>query len=589
MEAPPIQMRVAPAGKTGPPDDRGAASLDDEPGSRGPRGRRKAVFLALFCAVALLGIGVWAYSRIVDSGSEGNTKGITGGNPAASSYCELDPEAGVILERDPEHPGQLSVVYCPTSAGTVAFRVAGRDGEWFQEVASNEIGEDHVFELPGDVKPGDMIRVTFRRDGSLATQDLRVAEATPTNPSSGQGLYARRTMADRETWIGRYGGTAASERAVADALEWLARHQADDGSWSNHCLGTGHPEAKCEKDSPCSGPGGPYEMALSGLALLAFQAGGHYDFNEQRYSQNVRRAIDWMIARQRPDGGLLGSKQDRARRQFYPQFMYEHGIATFALADACAVAEALRRPKNPRYADALGRAVRFIDQMQHDDGGWRYTEVRRQPSDASVTGWQVLALKSAREAGISLSADGIEKVRAFFESCATGERGRTGYQGRSVHTEATTGVGMLARQFLLGQPDAPYVRDAAEYLAGYAEANWRDRAAHSARSDYYLWYNCTLAMFQAGGEVWNRWNEVVREAIVGLQRHEGCARGSWDPDPKWGHEGGRIYATALAALTLEVYYRYANLIESSPPSAGKPPPGASDPGTSHPLIRRKKP
>jgi hypothetical protein len=295
-----------------------------------------------------------------------------------------------------------------------------------------------------------------------------------------------------------------------------------------------------------------------------------------------------MIARQRPDGGLLGSKEDRTRRQFYQQFMYEHGIATFALADACAVAEAMRRPKNPQYTGALERAVRFIDEMQHDDGGWRYTERREQPSDTSVTGWQVLALKSAREAGVPPGARNVDKVREFFESHATGERGRTGYMGRNVHTEATTGVGMLARQFLLGQPDSPYVRDAAEYLAEYAVKNWRDRPTDSARSDFYLWYNCTLGMFQAGGEPWKRWNDVVREAIVSLQRHEGCARGSWDPDGKWGSEGGRIYTTALAALTLEVYYRYANLMETSqPPGKGRPQKGAGEPDTAFPLIRRK--
>jgi hypothetical protein len=76
--------------------------------------------------------------------------------------------------------------------------------------------------------------------------------------------------------------------------------------------------------------------------------------------------------------------------------------------------------------------------------------------------------------------------------------------------------------------------------------------------DYYLWYNCTLAMFQAGGEPWDRWNPIVRDTIINLQRHDGCARGSWDPSSKWGRTGGRIYTTALAVLTLEVYYRYAS-------------------------------
>ena len=79
-----------------------------------------------------------------------------------------------------------------------------------------------------------------------------------------------------------------------------------------------------------------------------------------------------------------------------------------------------------------------------------------------------------------------------------------------------------------------------------------------AQPDYYLWYNCTLAMFQVGGTPWERWNAVVRDRIIGLQERQGCARGSWAPNSRWGNVGGRVYTTALAVLTLEVYYRFAS-------------------------------
>ena len=76
--------------------------------------------------------------------------------------------------------------------------------------------------------------------------------------------------------------------------------------------------------------------------------------------------------------------------------------------------------------------------------------------------------------------------------------------------------------------------------------------------DYYTFYNGTLAMFQAGGQPWKRWNDVVRDTLVDRQcgEDEGCRRGSWDPTGRWSPEGGRVYSTALAVLTLEVYYRY---------------------------------
>jgi hypothetical protein len=165
-----------------------------------------------------------------------------------------------------------------------------------------------------------------------------------------------------------------------------------------------------------------------------------------------------------------------------------------------------------------------------------------------------------------------------------GDHGRTGYDNaHAFNTEATTGIGMLARQFLLDEPDAPLVQQAADYLPGYAEKNWGD-LHHRQESDFYAWYNCSLGMFQAGGEPWNRWNQVIRDELIRLQRHDGCARGSWDPKCKWGEQGGRILSTALAALTLEVYYRYAGhnegrgaaapvvaTVETIPPaSASKP-------------------
>jgi hypothetical protein len=196
--------------------------------------------------------------------------------------------------------------------------------------------------------------------------------------------------------------------------------------------------------------------------------------------------------------------------------------------------------------------------MQYHDGGWRYSDDPAESGDTSVTGWQVLALKTAKEAGIPVTDECVQNVRRFFDARATGVHGRTGYNDRNVLTEATTGVGMLARQFLLGEPDGPLVRDAADYLADYAEEHWSDREAKGQDRDFYLWYNCTLAMFQAGGKPWERWNAPVRDTIIKLQRDDGCARGSWDPSSKWGRQGGRIYTTALAALTLEVYYRYAS-------------------------------
>jgi len=382
---------------------------------------------------------------------------------------------------------------------------------------------------------------------------------------AGLGLYGRRTQADRDKWITQVGGTFESEQGVDEGMAWLARHQAEDGSWSNQCLGPkgANGLSQCEQEHVCTGPGRPTEMAHTGLALLAFQAGGHYYFNERKYSKNVTDGLEWLVSHQRDNGALIGSlNRGRGLNNWY---MYEHGMATFALAEACAVAVAAEREPDERYLAAAKKAVRFIEENQHNDGGWRYTPQKSAPSDSSVSGWQVLALKTAREAGIEIDRKCVSQAERFFESCETRENGRTGYQFGRVNTEATTGVGMLVHQFLLNRPDSPLVQQAAPYLAQYAERTWGGAyTGRQSQPDYYLWYNCTLAMFQAGGEPWERWNKIVRDTILGLQEHEGCARGSWGPASRWGGTGGRIYTTALAVLTLQVYYRFAPREEDAP-------------------------
>jgi hypothetical protein len=483
--------------------------------------------------------------------------------------------------RDRADPDWLRLAYRAKSNGQVCFRYRRGQGqaELWHRAAATEADKQQMlrWSLPG-LKSGDVISVTSRQGWSLVTEDLTVGDvgAAPPVPAvhhfSGKvaptaaatDLLAWRIKGDRVAWIGKYGGNVVSEKAVADGLDWLGRHQASDGSWSNHCLGAG-PRSRCEKTAVCSDPGETFEMAHTGLALLAFQAGGHYYFNDAKYSSNVRRGLDWIVAHQGPHGELLGSKRSSQFTTYPKEHMYEHGIASFALADACAAATTLRQTTAGNYFNALRRAVDFTAKNQHRDGGWRYTDEASERGDTSVTGWQMLALTSATAAGVPTDARTIAKLRRFFDGQQTGEHGRTGYQNRLPQTDATTGMGMLARLLLGEGRHDRLVQEAAAYLADTAETTWKDPAAVTAGRDYYLWYNCTMAMAQAGGQAWQRWNRVVRDAVIALQRHDGCTRGSWDPRDPWGERGGRIYSTALAILTLEVYYRYTLPEEGLPP------------------------
>ncbi len=388
-----------------------------------------------------------------------------------------------------------------------------------------------------------------------ATQQSEAAKPVP-------GIYAWRTRPDRATWLSARGGTPESEHAVEFGLEWLVRHQAGDGFWGSSCLAAAGSDAhaRCDARAACPGAGKRVEMAHTGLAVLALQADGHYDANGNPYSENVARAIRWMIAHQGADGALIGSPNADQRR--FPDYMYEHGIATFALAEACALAAASGRPPGEGYAKAAEAAVRFIQQQQHADGGWRYTADKTLPSDTSISSWQVLALWTARGAGLQVDEACLAKAVAFYQRCETGQDGRTAYlAGRGVGTDATTGAGMWVHLFLQQQPASPLVQAAAPYLASFAEKTWGSPESRPKYNDFYLWHHCSLPLARVGGAAWDRWNRLVRETLIELQQQEGCTRGSWDPETSVYGRGaggaGRIYTTALAILTLEVYYRFA--------------------------------
>jgi Squalene-hopene cyclase C-terminal domain len=343
-----------------------------------------------------------------------------------------------------------------------------------------------------------------------------------------KGIYVNRDARNRQQSALRMGGSPESEAAVKDGLAWLARHQADDGYWSA--------EEKCEKDQPCQTLNVERAMvAQTGLALLAFQAGGNYYFNDEKYSPQVTRGLDWLVKQQKSDGSLFGQHST----------WYEHGMSTFALAEACAIALAYDEDAEPRYLDAATRAIGFMERHQYAGGGWRYDLDGDGVGDTSVSGWQVLALKSAMEAKIEVSPKTIERVQHFYESCGDTATGLTGYQHRNENpTDATTAVGLIVQEFILHQPKSPLAQRAVEHLKTRA-------AAVGQNGDCYTLYNGTLAMFLARGDAWQQWNQGVRDALVQRQEKTGCARGSWTD------RYGRTLGTSWAVLTLEVYYRYA--------------------------------
>jgi hypothetical protein len=117
-----------------------------------------------------------------------------------------------------------------------------------------------------------------------------------------------------------------------------------------------------------------------------------------------------------------------------------------------------------------------------------------------------------------------------------------------------TAEAWVCRQFLGLDTDRAADDEATAYLLENSPAR--------GGLNLYYWYYGTLAMFQNGGPAWDSWNAQVRDGLVRRQELGGHASGSWDPTAckdRFDALGGRVYCTALATLTLEVYYRYQRL------------------------------
>jgi hypothetical protein len=226
-------------------------------------------------------------------------------------------------------------------------------------------------------------------------------------------------------------------------------------------------------------------------------------------------------------------------------------MATLALCEAFALTG------DDELRDPAERAVAFLVRARaSDEMAWRYAPGAA-IGDTSILGWVVMVLKSAKEVGIPIPAEASVRqgILRWLEQVATGDaQGLARYQPGVDVTPTMTAEAWVCRQFLGTGAPGPASDEAAELLL----KNDSDKGP----TNVYYWYYATLALYQHGGEPWSRWNAKLRDRIVGRQCSSGHKSGSWDPDGSiYGKKGGRIYATALAALSLEVYYRYLRLYD----------------------------
>jgi hypothetical protein len=245
------------------------------------------------------------------------------------------------------------------------------------------------------------------------------------------------------------------------------------------------------------------------------------------------------------------------------KYMYNHSIAALTMSEAYGMttSELLKEPAQ--------RAINFLIGAQNPGMAWRYTS-RCNDNDTSVTGWAVMALKSAEISGLQAPGSGYEGAKAWLNQ-VTGANHRVGYnakdtgqvvvEGRNEHFadhDALAAIAVMSRIFMSKNRGDPALKGGVDLLL-------KDLPVWTGpKIDFYYWYYASLALFQfdgPSGPSWKAWNENMKNALVANQKRaaDGCQNGSWDPIDRWGFEGGRVYATAINALTLEVYYRYENV------------------------------
>lgn len=285
-------------------------------------------------------------------------------------------------------------------------------------------------------------------------------------------------------------------------------------------------------------------------------------------------AKDWhtvYLRKVQSNDGCFGPKED-------DHFVYNHAICAMAVAEVYGLSgDAVLKPM----AD---RSIDFILRAQNPGLGWRYG-VQPGMNDSSVTGWMVLALKSCLMAQLEFDTTKCyADAEAWLKMVTVDVNGypKTGYEApgsdnarlRSAleyeHNPSMDSIYVMSMLFM----DKADLRDPTiRALSRACIAPQHLPQWEHLKIDYYYWYYASLALFQVGGQTWETWKNAVFPTLLDHQRgyHQADKdkgrdskevldeHGSWDAVDAWSTSGGRVYATAINCLTLEVIYRYLRL------------------------------
>ncbi len=299
------------------------------------------------------------------------------------------------------------------------------------------------------------------------------------------------------------GAEDRSAAAVEHGLAFLASRQSDDGSYGSEVY-RGH-------------------VAVTAFVGRAMMASGSKP-GEGPYGEPLTKALAYLLGRVQRNG-LITSKNANE-----PAPMYGHAFALTFLAECQKAA-----PKDEVKAK-IERAVQLIVKSQNKEGGWRYLP---KPGDAdlSVTVTQLMALAAARDAGVEVPKEPIDRAIEYVKKSQNSDGGfryllQGGTSGFARSAAAVTAL------YRAGAGDCDEVRKGSEYVAKFPAG-----ATIGQPEVFYFYghYYAAQVMSHAAAADWDSWSTAVRDRLLEQQGKDG----SW-PDTASADLG-----TAMACLTLQ--------------------------------------
>jgi len=338
-------------------------------------------------------------------------------------------------------------------------------------------------------------------------------------------------------------------RMLHASLRWLARHQAPEGFWGSTTWTASCPEPGCK-----AAPAALMDVGTTSLALAAFLNAGFtpdstVELGNVPVGPAIRKAIAWLIAQQAPEGLITHGQSTRP--------VFENHMATWALFTAAQLigpSEAFTERDRVNLRDAALRALKWSLNAQGKGGGWGSTVGAA--SDTWVTSWGALALLAAKDAGVDIPKLNLGYIVQWYDSVTDKKDFHLGFSptvmGKATgdaftHHETLSAFGSLVRLQIEGKPSSTYA--AADKLIEKDLPN-----ADPNRRDYCYWYFGTVYSAyheRRAGTLWNQWTQALLREDLSLQEPaDTCTLGSFPNTDRWSPSGGRIYGTAINALTL---------------------------------------